>query len=131
MKPKLGGIDATAEMLNLMDPESQKRLLLALAERDPALVEKLRGAMFTFADVFKLDAPIVRDLLREIPIRSLATALRGATPEVMSSVLQHMASRAQDTLREEMDSLGPQPKKVIEDEQHSIVNRAKKFKFKE
>ena len=127
MKKPYAGVQATAETLNLLDAEHQEKLLRSIEEKDPALAEALRLAMFTFADVFKLEDSAVQSVIREVPSRTLATALRGAAPAILDAVFRQMSTRAGEALREEIESVGPQPVEKVRAAQKDIILLAKRF----
>jgi flagellar motor switch protein FliG len=68
-----------------------------------------------------LDDKSVQRLLREIEIKTLALALKGASEALSKKIMGGMSSRAVSSLQEEMENLGPQKKRDIEKAQSTIV----------
>jgi len=50
-----GGIRSVADLLNLMDKETSKTLLVKLEERNPQLGMQIRRKMFSFEDLLRLE----------------------------------------------------------------------------
>jgi flagellar motor switch protein FliG len=78
--------------------------------------------MFTFEDITKLDDRSCQRVLREIDIRELAVAMKGASDAVREKVFKNMAKRAAAMLQEEMEYLGPVRAKEVEEAQQKLVN---------
>ena len=76
---------------------------------------------FVFEDVLKLEDRTIQLVLKETDSKDLALALRGASDEVKEKILANMSQRAAETLREEMEFMPPQRRRVIEEAQTKIV----------
>jgi len=117
-----GGVGSVAEILNVTDRTTERSLLENLAQEDPDLVEEIRRLMFVFEDISKLTDRDVQTLLKNVESSQWATALKGASEELKSKVLNNMSKRAADLLREEMDYLGPVRLSDVEHMQQQIVD---------
>src|SRR6266496_1735127 len=73
-----GGLKMAAELLNAVDRNLSKALLIALEERNAELGIGIRQKMFTFEDLVTLDPPSLQKILREIDMRDLAVSLKSA-----------------------------------------------------
>ena len=65
---------------------------------------------------------LFRSVLREVDIRELAMALKGASDPAKDMVFKNMPKRAADMLREEIEFLGPVRAKDVEEAQQKVVN---------
>lgn len=116
-----GGPQAVAAILALVPSSSEKQLLEGVSLKDAQLAQQIRDLMFVFEDVVGLDDKSVQRLLREVEIKTLALALKGASEALSKKIMGGMSSRAVSSLQEEMDNLGPQKKRDIEKAQSTIV----------
>jgi flagellar motor switch protein FliG len=53
--------------------------------------------------------------------------MRGASPEVQSKILDNMSQRGAEMLREEMEYMPPQRRRVVEEAQTKIVGVVRKL----
>ena len=122
-----GGIDAVAEVLNLVDRGTEKTIIEALEEEDPELAEQIKKKMFIFEDIVLLDDRAIQRVLREVDNQELAKALKSVDAEVQEKIMKNMSRRAANLLREDMDFMGPVRLKDVEDCQQKIVNVIRKL----
>lgn len=116
-----GGLKMTAEMLNSLDKNISKTLLIALEERNAELGAGIRQKMFTFEDLGLLDVPSLQKVLREIDMRDLAVSLKSASDKLKTTLLACISKRAAETVNEEMSFMGPLKLKDIEAAQGRII----------
>ncbi len=116
-----GGPQAVAAILALVPSSSEKQLLEGVSLKDAQLAQQIRDLMFVFEDVVGLDDKSVQRLLREVEVKTLALALKGASEALSRKIMGGMSSRAMASLQEEMENLGPQKKRDIEKAQSTIV----------
>ena len=82
---KIDGKKAAAELLAALDEPARERILSGIARSDPALAETLRNGMLTFGDVLRLEPIALQRLMREVPARVLALAIRGLEPSAVKN----------------------------------------------
>jgi len=116
-----GGMKMTAELLNSLDKNISKTLLIALEERNAELGAGIRQKMFTFEDLSGLDMPSLQKVLREIDMRDLAVSLKSASDKLKTTLLACISKRAAETVNEEMSFMGPLKLKDIEAAQGRII----------
>ena len=114
-----------AEIFNSFDRGTENRFMTALEERNRNSAEKIKGLMFTFEDLAKLDGASVQMLLRRIEKEQLALALKGASDSVKNLFFGNMSERASKMMAEDMEALGPVRLRDVDDAQASIVATAK------
>ncbi|MGI6576332.1 MAG: flagellar motor switch protein FliG [bacterium] len=123
-----GGIESLVQVLNQVDRATEKIILESLEEQDPDLAEEIKRRLFTFEDITQLDDRSIMRILREIDLsKDLPLALKVASEEVKNKIFTNMSKRAVDTLREEIDYLGPVRLREIEESQQKIVNTIRKL----
>lgn len=123
----IGGVKVVAEMLNHLDAESRERILGNVAARDSALVDNIRKEMFVFADLAKLEDRELQLLLREVPEKKLALALRKAPQDVMLRFFANLSERMALRVKEEIITMGPQKVADVEFAQGEIIAIAKRL----
>lgn len=124
---KAGGIEAVAQILNVTDRMTNKSILESLEDDNAELVEEIRRRMFVFEDLLKLNERSMQKLLREVDNSQWATALKGASEEIKDKVFSNLSQRASETLREEIDYLGPVRVSDVEAMQQQIVDAVRRL----
>ncbi len=117
-----GGIESLAELLNRVDRTTEKTILETLEDENQELAVEIKKLMFTFDDVTILDDRAIQQVLKEIDMKELAVALKGANEEVKNKIFENISSRAADNIREDMEFMGPVRVKQVEESQQKIVS---------
>lgn len=118
---EIGGPKKVAEILNHTEKSVETEILKRLQEEDPVLAEGIQQLMFTFDDLVKLDDRAIQEILREVDVKVLAKALRGANEEVQQKIFGNMSQRAAEVLREDMEALGPTRLSEVEEAQMEVI----------
>jgi flagellar motor switch protein FliG len=126
-----GGLKPAATLLNALDKNVSKSLLIAIEERNPDLGASIRQKMFTFEDITYLEAPMLQRVLRDVDMRDLAIALKTASDSLKTSILQSISKRAAETVQEEMSFMGPLRLRDIEGAQGRIIEVVRKVEAEE
>lgn len=121
------GVLMAARILNVTDRLTHRAILETLAEDDQELVGELRRLMFVFEDVLTLDDEAMQALLEEISTHQWAVALRGASQEIVHKVVSNLPQPAAESLKEEMESLGPVKVSQVEFMQQQIVDAVRRL----
>jgi len=122
-----GGVSFLAGMLNQVDRGVQKAIFEKLSESHPKLVEELRDNLFTFDDLLKLDDRAIQRVLGEVDKQELALALKAAPENLKEFLYKNLSERARDTLKEDLELLGPQLAKNVYEAQRNIVDIVRKL----
>ena len=117
-----GGVTFLVKMLNQVDRGVQKTIFDALEQSNPKLAEEVRANMFTFDDIIKLDDRSVQRVMRDVNRQDLALALKGAPDKIRDMVFRNMSERSRESLKEELDILGPQLARNVYAAQRKIVD---------
>ncbi len=123
----LGGVQPVAEMLNVMDKNTEQSIMSRLEEKDPLLAEEIRKLMFVFEDVTKIDDRGIQILLKEIPNDRLLLALKTANEDIRVKIFKNISARAAEMLREDLSNMGPARLSDVETAQQEIVNVARRL----
>lgn len=116
-----GGIKTLVEILNSANRGTEKSILESLEQEDADLAEEIKDSMFVFEDVINLDSIYVQRVLRDVDNSDLALALKGASKDVADHIYANISKRAVETLREDIEFMGPVRITAVEEAQHKIV----------
>lgn len=116
-----GGVRVVADLLNQLDKEMSKNLLARLEERNAQLGAAIRKKMFSFEDLNRLQAADLQRVLREVDSANLATSMKSASEVLRVKIYAAISKRAAESLREEIDLLGPVRLKDVETAQDAII----------
>jgi flagellar motor switch protein FliG len=114
-----------AEIFNNLDRQSETRILAALEERNRDAASRIRGLMFTFDDLARMDGGGVQVLMRAVPKDQLVLALKGASEALRDLFVRNMSERASKMLKEDLANLGPVKLRDVDEAQAAIVLLAK------
>lgn len=117
-----GGIEAVVEVLNGVDRSTEKTILDELGVRNPELAEDIKKRMFVFEDIVTLDPRAIQRVIRDVANEDMILALKAASDEVKKIVFQNMSQRMVETLKEEMEFMGPVRLRDVEEAQTNIVS---------
>jgi flagellar motor switch protein FliG len=124
---QLGGVEPIADMLNLMDKNTEKNIMSRVEEKDPELAEEIRKLMFTFEDLMFVDDKGIQNLLREVDNGKLVIAMKTAPDEIKQKLFKNMSNRAATLLREDLEALGPTKLSDVEKAQTEMVTKVKEL----
>jgi len=117
-----GGVDAVVGIINRVDRGTERNIIEALEEQDPELAEEIKKRLFVFEDIMGMDDRSLQRVLREVDMKDLSLALKGATEELRVKFFRNMSKRAAEMLKEDMDYMGPVRVKDVEESQQKVVN---------
>jgi flagellar motor switch protein FliG len=127
---QLGGVEPIADMLNLMDKNSEKNIMARVEEKDPELAEEIRKLMFVFEDIIFVDDRGIQELLKIVDNQKLVIALKTAPDDVKTKLFKNMSNRAATLLKEDLDAMGPTKISDVEKAQQEIVQQLKDLEAK-
>jgi flagellar motor switch protein FliG len=116
-----GGVRAVADLLNQLDKDMSKNLLARLEERNATLGAAIRKKLFSFEDLSRLQSADLQRVLREVDSANLAIAMKSASEPLRDKFYAAISKRAAESLREEIELLGPVRLKDVEAAQDSII----------
>jgi flagellar motor switch protein FliG len=104
--PQLGA-EELAAMLRRVDFRTEGWIMDALHKASPSLAAEVRSHMFAFEDIVLLDDESIKQLLREVTVRELALALKGADPALLTRFYDNMSQCAAEELRDDISVVRP------------------------
>jgi flagellar motor switch protein FliG len=124
---EIGGVKLMAEILNRMNRTNESAIISSLDGSDPELAAQIRGLMFTFEDILKLDDRSMQELLREVSSEDLAKALKVVVAESCEKVYKNMSKRGADMLKEDIEMMAPIRLSEVEKSQRAILDVCKRL----
>ena len=122
-----GGVRRVADLLNSLDKDTSKTLLARLEEKNPSIGNAVRKKMFSFEDLLRLQPSDLQRVTREIDMGDLTVALKSTNPNLRDAILGSISKRAAETLKEEMELLGPVRLREVEAAQDKIIMIVRKL----
>ena len=93
----LGGVQPVAEMLNVMDKNTEGAIMSRIEEKDPILAEEIRKLMFVFEDIVKIDDKGIQDAAQGSPQRQAAAGAEDfERRDPAEDLPEHLAAGGQD-----------------------------------
>lgn len=123
----VGGVKSLVEILNAADRSTEKNIIDELEKTQEELAEQIKASLFVFEDIVHLDQSAIQRVLREVNNEDLALSLKGASKEVVNIIFDNMSSRAADTLKEEIEFLGPVRLSTVEEAQKKTVGHIRRL----
>ena len=81
----------------------------------------VRRRMFAFEDLTRLDVGDLQRVSREVEMQDLVIAMKNASAAVKDAIYNSVSKRAAETLKEELELLGPVRLKEVESAQDRII----------
>ncbi|MCI0524632.1 MAG: flagellar motor switch protein FliG [Acidobacteria bacterium] len=122
-----GGAKQIAEILNLMDTSTEKRILQTVEAEDPELATEIKNLMFVFEDVVLLDDRSIQRVLKEVETKDLSIALKAASDELKQKIFSNVSERVVAMIQEEMEFMGPMRLSDVEAAQQRIVESVRRL----
>lgn len=117
----VGGVRTLVEILNSVGRSTEKNIISVLEEKQPELAEEIKASLFTFEDIITLEKGDVQKVLRDVKNDDLALALKGVSDEIKSFIYSNLSTRAVETLKEDLQFMGPTRLSAVEEAQQRIV----------
>jgi flagellar motor switch protein FliG len=123
----VGGEKTAADILNLMDPTIEGKLMEELKADNENLANKIQDLMFVFDNLREIDDRGMQTMMREVSTDLLTLALKGIDDEFQQKFLKNMSSRAAEMLVEDMEAKGPVKLSDVEAAQKEILTIARRL----
>ncbi len=119
---KSGGVDSLVDILSNVDRKTEKSIIKYIEENNQELAEEIKASMFIFDDIVRLDNTAIQRILKEVNVKDIAYALKGAPAGVANTIFNNQSQRAAQALKEEIELLGKTKISQVEESQQNIVN---------
>ena len=122
---EVGGIQTMVGILNNTDRATEKKILSDLDEKDPEIAEAIRNEMFVFDDLLEVTDSDLQLILRSVPVKTIAVALKGKDPAIMQRFKSNLSERNAMDLQEDFETLGAQRQSLVEHAEAEIIRQAR------
>ena len=122
-----GGVRSVADLLNQLEKDMSKNLLARLEERNATLSAAIRKKLFSFEDLSRLQPADLQRVLREVDSANLAVAMKSASEALRERIYSSISKRAAESLKEELELLGPVRLKDVEAAQDTIIQAVRRL----
>jgi flagellar motor switch protein FliG len=122
-----GGVRAVAGLLNSLEKDMSKNLLARIEERNATLGAAIRKKLFSFEDLNRLAAADLQRVLREVDSGNLAISMKSASESLREKIYAGLSKRAAESLKEEIELLGPVRLKDVESAQDVIIQAVRRL----
>ncbi len=120
-KKALGGIKATASIMNFLNTEMESAIMEKLKDMDEKIADQINEEMFVFDNIIDIADRDIQTILLEIPSEGLIIALKGAKEDIKNKILKNMSERAAEMMLEDLNSKGPVRLSEVEQQQKEIL----------
>jgi len=120
-KKSLGGIRATASIMNFLNTEMESAVMDKLKDMDEKIADQINEEMFVFDNIIDIADRDIQAILLEIPSEGLIIALKGAKEDIKNKILKNMSERAAEMMLEDLNSKGPVRLSEVEKQQKEIL----------
>lgn len=126
-----GGIEKVAEILNSVSRTSERSIIDAIRAQDGDLATDIKNLMFVFDDLVQVSDQDLQTLLQEVEQKDLALSLKAAPESLKEKVFANVSDRVSETLREEIDLMGPVRVSDVDEAQRRILDIAQELEERE
>ncbi|MBI6546910.1 MAG: hypothetical protein HY692_08955, partial [Cyanobacteria bacterium NC_groundwater_1444_Ag_S-0.65um_54_12] len=123
------GVTLLVNILDNADNLTEQRILETLKTQNPLMMRRVKELYFTFQDVPRLPAAVIKDALREMDAGALAIAIRDADEPLQDAVLNAMTDKRRALLMDAMEQLEGRPPEVAQTEEarRELVERIREL----
>jgi len=119
------GVASAAQILNYVSQETETALAESLQQEDESLFKLIDEQRVTIDDLIGIEKKAMQKILASIDTRVLTVALKGASKEVESSILENVSKRSRETILEERDLLGALPVSEVQQARMQLLNQVR------
>ena len=125
--PEAGGLQTLVDILNNVDRSTEDIVMETIEEEQTNMANDIRGMMFVFEDLLRVDDRGMREILKKVESQQLVLAMKTASEEMKQKILDNLSSRAAEMLLEDLEVMGPVRLTEVEEAQQGIVRAAKEL----
>jgi flagellar motor switch protein FliG len=122
-----GGLQTLVDILNNVDRATEDIIMETIEEDQADMANEIRGMMFVFEDLIKVDDRGMREILKKVESQQLVLTMKTASEEMKQKILDNLSSRAAEMLLEDLEVMGPVRLAEVEEAQQGIVRVAKEL----
>lgn len=123
----VGGVQALVDILNNLDRASEEIILETIEEEHTDMATEIRGMMFVFEDLIRVDDRGMREILKKVENQQLVLAMKTASEEMRQKIFSNLSARAAEMLKEDLEVMGPVRLTEVEEAQQAVIRAAKEL----
>lgn len=124
----IDGAKVAAQIISRMGAENKKRVLQAIAEREPKLSIRIQESMFQFNDLASITAKGIQRLLAEVKHEDVVLSMKRASNEVQETLLSNMSERKRELVSDDVKSMPPVRTSEVEEAQRRILEKVEELR---
>ncbi len=117
----IGGVKATASILNLLSADMEAVIMNRLHEFDGKIAQQVADNMFVFDNIMDISNRDIQTILVEVPSEALIISLKGAKEDIKAKIVSNMSERAAEMMLEDLKAKGPVRLSEVEKQQKEIL----------
>lgn len=118
---RLDGVEKVAEIVNRYSG-NKAGVIQMLKQHDVKTAEAIEARMFDFSSLANQNDEVRNHLMNEIPDELWISALKGAKPEFIDSMLCGLPKRLAQVYQQQLENSGPQPVSKVEAARTEIMS---------
>ncbi|MCE5248746.1 hypothetical protein LLG96_00855 [bacterium] len=115
------GIVFLAPIFESLDSDIRNDIFARMNEESEALVDKIHERLFFFEDLLGFDDRAIQLVLKEVDIKELAVALKGASQKLKDLIFGNVSNRVKTMINDEIEYMGPMRLSVVKESQARII----------
>lgn len=123
----MGGIRATAAIMNFMGADVELSIMSKLKNFNPDIAQQVIDEMFVFDNIADIEDRHIQTILRFVQSDSLIVALKGCKDEVKNKIFKNMSQRAAEMMNDDMEAKGPVRLSEVESQQKEILQTIRRL----
>ena len=117
-----GGVNAVAEIIDLVDRQTERMIVEKLEKEDPVLAEEIKKRVFVFEDIVLVDEKSIKKIIEASDKDDLAISLKSVGDDVKKKIFSGMKKNDIEEIEKALIDLGPVKVTKIEEAQKRIVD---------
>lgn len=117
----------TIEIINRLDSQLSKTVMIGLKDMDPILFSKIENKMYNFTLLVQQSNETLERLINNVDQDLLATALKGADEELTSKIFDLMPRRLSKFLKDAIDAKGLVQISAVEEARSQLIERLREM----
>jgi flagellar motor switch protein FliG len=116
------GIGLLAPIFESLDSDTRHDILARMNQESETLVSRILESFFFFEDILCFDDRGLQMILKEVDVKELSVALKGASEELKERIFSNVSNRVTRMIKDEMDYMGPVRMTFVKESQRRIID---------
>lgn len=121
LKSSKRSINPLVPILESIDPDNRNAIIASIQAESEALASRILEDFFPFEDLLCFDDRGLQMILKEVDVKELTIALKGASQELQERIFANVSTRVKTMIKDEMDYMGPVRMGLVKEFQSHII----------